>query len=256
MKISLIQPNTIWENKTENLRDLEKLIMPFFNKTDLVILPEMFNTGFSMDPVRLAEMAGHETFNWMRDRAEKGNFGLCGSFMVSENGRYYNRFVFVSPEKAVWHYDKRHLFRMAGEHKYFSPGKKRVVFSFRDVRICPLVCYDLRFPVWSRNRNDTDLIIYSANWPEARKSAWTSLIKARAIENQCFVAGVNRVGTDGKGMLYCGDSMLINYLGEAIADAGARGETSVTGEINMNELSEFRSKFPFLNDADDFIVTA
>jgi len=256
MRISLIQPDTVWENKTENLRNIDSLISPLYNKTDIVILPEMFNTGFSMDPVRLAEMAGHETFNWMRDRAEKGNFGLCGSFMVSENGRYYNRFVFVSPEKAVWHYDKRHLFRMAGEHKYFSPGKKRVVFSFRDVRICPLVCYDLRFPVWSRNRNDTDLIIYSANWPEARKSAWTSLIKARAIENQCFVAGVNRVGTDGKGMLYCGDSMLINYLGEAIADAGARGETSVTGEINMNELSEFRSKFPFLNDADDFIVTA
>ena len=143
---------------------------------------------------------------------------------------------------------------MAGEHKYFSSGKKRVVFRFRDVRICPLVCYDLRFPVWSRNRNDTDLIIYSANWPLSRKSAWISLIKARAIENQCFVAGVNRVGTDVKGMLYCGESMLINYLGEVITNAGANEETSVTGEIAMDELSEFRTKFPFLDDADDFTL--
>jgi omega-amidase len=255
MRISLVQPDTVWENKTGNFRKIDSLISPLYNETDIVILPEMFNTGFSMDPARLGEIAGNETFSWMTDMAAKGNFGLCGSFIVSENDRYFNRFVFVSPEKEIWHYDKRHLFRMAGEHKYFSPGNKRVVFSFRGVRICPLVCYDLRFPVWSRNRNDTDLIIYSANWPEARKSAWISLIKARAIENQCFVAGVNRVGNDGKGILYCGESMLINYLGEVITNAGASRETSVTGEIRMDELSEFRSKFPFLSDADDFIVT-
>ena len=254
MRISLIQPDTVWENKAQNLRKIDNLISPLYNKTDIVVLPEMFNTGFSMDPERLGELPENETFSWMTDRAEEGNFALCGSFIVSENNRYFNRFVFVSPEKEVWHYDKRHLFMMAGEHKYFSPGKKRVVFRFRDVRICPLICYDLRFPVWSTNRNDTDLIIYSANWPVSRKSAWISLIKARAIENQCFVAGVNRVGTDGKGMLYCGESMLINYLGEIIVNADAHQETSVTGEISMNDLSEFRTKFPFLNDADDFTI--
>jgi len=256
MRISLIQPDTVWENKTANLRNIDDLISPLHNKTDIVVLPEMFNTGFSMDPDRLGEIQRDETFRWMIDRAEKGNFGLCGSFIVSENNRYYNRFVFVSPEKEVWHYDKRHLFRMAGEHKYFSPGKKRIVFTFRNVRICPLICYDLRFPVWSRSRNDTDLIIYSANWPETRKQAWISLVKARAIENQCFVAGVNRVGTDAKGMLYCGESMLINYQGETIANAGAREATSVTADISMNELSEFRTKFPFLNDADDFTISS
>jgi predicted amidohydrolase len=143
---------------------------------------------------------------------------------------------------------------MAGEHEFFSPGIQRVTFLFRDVRICPLVCYDLRFPVWSRNRNDVDLIIYSANWPERRKTAWNTLLRARAIENQCFVAGVNRVGIDGNGIRYTGESVLINALGEMIADAG-NDTCVVTGEISISELSDFRSKFPFMNDADDFSIS-
>ena len=254
MKVSLVQPNTVWENKTENLRQLENLILPLFNTTDIVVLPEMFSTGFSMSPESLSEPPGKDTFAWMKRMAVKGNFGLCGSYMVREDNLIYNRFVFVSPEDAVWQYDKRHLFGMAGEQKFFSAGTDRVTFRFRDFRISPFICYDLRFPVWSRNRNDTDLMIYSANWPVARKTAWTTLIRARAIENQCFVAGVNRVGTDGNGFLYYGDSMLINPSGEIITSAGSEQEGSVTGEISLNELSEFRAKFPFLSDADNFII--
>jgi omega-amidase len=254
MKVSLIQPNTIWEKKTENLRQLESLILPLFNNTDLVVLPEMFSTGFSMNPQSLSEPPGKDTFEWMKNMAVKGDFGLCGSYMVSEDNQIYNRFVFVSPEDEVWQYDKRHLFSMAGEQKFFSAGKERVTFRFRNFRITPFICYDLRFPVWSRNRNDTDLIIYSANWPVARKTAWTTLIRARAIENQCFVAGVNRIGTDGNGFLYSGESMLINPYGEIIINAGSEQAGSVTAEISMNELSEFRKKYPFLNDADDFTL--
>jgi omega-amidase len=254
MKISLVQPDTIWRNKTENLRQLDNLILPLYNKTDIVVLPETFNTGFSMNPESQAELPGKETFDWMKKSSEEGNFGLCGSYMVCENNLNYNRFVFVSPGNEVWKYDKRHLFGMAGEDTFFTPGKERVTFMFRDVRISPFICYDLRFPAWSRNRNDTDLIIYSANWPESRKEAWNTLIKARAIENQCFVAGVNRIGTDGNGIRYYGESMLINHLGETIVSAGSEEACSVTGEISMNKLFEFRTKFPFLKDADDFII--
>ena len=175
--------------------------------------------------------------------------------MVRENDQIFNRFVFVSPQNEVWQYDKRHLFSMEGENEFFTPGNERVTFIFRDVRISPYICYDLRFPVWSRNRNDTDLIIYSANWPERRKEVWNTLIRARAIENQCFVAGVNRIGTDGNGALFCGDSMLINNRGEVIVSAGSERECTVTGEISMTDLSDFRAKFPFLKDADDFTIT-
>ncbi|MBK7710248.1 MAG: hypothetical protein IPJ37_04320 [Bacteroidales bacterium] len=147
------------------------------------------------------------------------------------------------------------FFRMADEKNFFTAGKERVIFRFRDMRICPLICYDLRFPVWSRNRNDFDLLIYSANWPERRRSAWNTLIRARAIENQCFVAGVNRVGTDGNDIKYAGESILINYLGDTLADAGQNLSGVVTAEISINELSEFRTKFPFMNDADDFVIS-
>jgi predicted amidohydrolase len=254
MKISLVQPDTVWENKSENLRQLEKLILPLCNKTDVVILPEMFNTGFSMNPENLSEAPAMNTFSWMKNMAEKGNFGICGSYMVNENNLIYNRFVFVSPQDEVWQYDKRHLFGIAGEQEFFTSGKKRVVFTFRDLRISPFICYDLRFPVWSRNRNDADLMIYSANWPEGRKAAWNALLKARAIENQCFVAGVNRIGTDGNGVIYSGESMLINYLGDVIVNADSSKEVSVTGEVSMKDLSEFRTKYPFLKDADDFSI--
>ena len=198
------------------------MISPLYNKTDIVVLPEMFNTGFSMNPEKLSESPESETFDWMKNIAEKGNFGICGSYIVKENMKFFNRWIFVSPEKESWHYDKRHLFSMAREDKFFSSGKTRLIFSFRGVRISPFICYDLRFPVWSRNRNDYDLMIIAANWPESRREVWITLLKARAIENQCYVAGANRIGTDGEGIKYCGDSVIINPRGEIIASANSR----------------------------------
>jgi omega-amidase len=257
MKISLVQQNIIWEDKAANLRNLDSLILPLNNKTDIVVLPEMFSTGFSMDPQKLSEEPGGETFEWMKKKAVSGNFGLCGSYIVRENDHYFNRFVFVSPDndQKYWHYDKRHLFSLAGEQKSFHYGKEKIVFSFRNVMICPLVCYDLRFPVWSRNRKEYDLLIYSANWPEQRKFAWNTLLRARAIENQCFVAGVNRVGTDGNGAKYCGDSAFIDYAGETMAIAGPEQESVVSCEFSTEKLSEYRRKLPFLDDADEFVVS-
>ena len=255
MKISLIQPDTIWENKSENFRVLERLIAPLSGSTDLVILPELFNTGFSMNPVILAEATGGETFRWMKKTAVEGNFGLCGSYIAREEDRFYNRFVFVSPDDEVWHYDKRHLFSMGEENNYLSRGTRKLIFTFRGVHISPFICYDLRFPVWSRSRHEVDLIIYSSNWPDARKEVWNTLTKARAIENQCYVAGVNRIGTDGNRILYCGDSRIVHPYGNIIVSAGPDKECSVTGVISLEELSEFRKKFPVLDDADDFAIT-
>jgi omega-amidase len=254
MKISIIQYDLVWEDKTSNFRKLSTLITPLFNQTDIVVLPEMFNTGFSINQKALAESPEAETFDWLADISRKGKFGICGSYIVKENGKYYNRWIFVTPEGNYWHYDKRHLFSMSGENKYFSSGKTRLVFSFRGVRISPFICYDLRFPVWSRIRNDCDLIIYVANWPESRQDIWDTLLKARAIENQCYVAGVNRTGTDGTGIAYCGGSVIVDPQGAILATADQNTEISVTSDISMAELSDLRKFFPFLRDADDFEI--
>jgi omega-amidase len=254
MNISIIQPDIAWEDKPLNFRNLSRVISPLFNRTDLVILPEMFNTGFSMNPIEISESPDGETFVWMKAIAEKGNFALCGSYIVKENLKFFNRLVFVSPGKEVWHYDKRHLFSFGGEDKLFKAGKSRLLFSFRGVKICAYICYDLRFPVWSRNREESDLIIYSASWPEVRQNVWTTLLKARAIENQCFVAGSNRTGTDGEGIRYAGDSMIIDPRGEVIASAGSTENCSVSHDISLTELSIFRKKFPVLKDMDEFTL--
>jgi len=199
----------------------------------------------------LSEPAEGETFVWMKSVALKGNFALCGSYMVSSDGKFFNRWVFVSPEGESWFYDKRHLFGMGEENKYFSAGKTRLIFNFRGIRISPYICYDLRFPVWSRNSNEYDLAIYSANWPEARINVWDTLIKARAMENQCYIAGSNITGTDGNGIKYCGNSVIINPRGEVISFADSK-TCSITADISPEELNDFRTKFPVSNDADDF----
>jgi predicted amidohydrolase len=254
MKISVIQYDIAWEDKSCNFRNLSEIISPLFNKTDIVILPEMFNTGFSMNAGALSEPADGETFLWMKKIAEKGNFGVCGSYIVKENGSFYNRFVFVSPDSERWHYDKRHLFSMGGEDRLFSRGKSRLIFTFRGVRIAAYICYDLRFPVWSRNSEGSDLIIYSANWPEARQKVWNTLLQARAIENQCYVAGSNRTGTDGEGIRYCGGSLIIDPRGDILASAGSATESGIRAEISIDKLSEFRKKFPVSGDADEFNI--
>jgi len=254
MKLTLIQSDIIWENKLRNLEKLGGLISATSPGSDIIILPEMFNTGFSMNPAELAESPNSVTFNWMRDIAAKLNSGVCGSYIVSENKNFYNRWIFVSPDGEVWKYDKRHLFSIGGEEALFTRGEERIVFKFRGIRICPNVCYDLRFPVWSRNRNDYDLLINSANWPESRRVVWTTLLKARALENQCYVAGVNRIGTDGPGIKYCGDSMILGPKGEIIAEGKQNLESFITGEISIDELSDFRIKFPVSNDGDNFTI--
>lgn len=250
MKISIIQTDTLWEDKTANFDVLSDLITAL-PETDVIILPETFNTGFSMNPVLLSEQPESITYNWMAAMAELKNAGICGSYIVKEGTHYYNRWIFVSPDKKTWHYNKRHLFRMDGEENLFTPGNIRVTFSFRGTRILPNVCYDLRFPVWTRNRNDYDLIINSANWPAPRRDVWLTLLKARAIENQCYVAGANRIGTDGKDIGYCGDSLILSPKGDILATAGDI-ETSVTTEISLEELDLFRKKFPLERDADKF----
>jgi predicted amidohydrolase len=254
MKISVIQPNVVWENKSRNFQNLSGLISPLLNNTDIIILPEMFNTGFSMNSGHFSELPEAETFKWMKSTAKLGNFGVCGSFMVRERGRFFNRWIFVSPLEEMWHYDKRHLFSMGEEDKYFSAGKSKLVFTFRGLRISPYICYDLRFPVWSRNNNNYDLAVYSANWPEARINVWNTLLKARAIENQCFAAGSNRIGTDGNGIKYCGDSAIIDPRGYVIASAGTNSECFVSAELSMADLSEFRKKFPVAGDAENYTI--
>lgn len=251
MQISIIQPDIVWEDKTSNYRKYEKLLSQIRKKPDIVILPEMFSTGFTMNQEKLSEPPGGGTFLWMARMASEGNFGICGSYIVREKNHVFNRWIFLDPDRQSWHYDKRHLFRMEDEEKNFTGGVKRVVFKYRQTRICPNICYDLRFPVWSRNRNDYDLLINSACWPETRRDVWITLLKARAIENQCFVAGANRTGVDGKGIKYCGDSMIINPEGEIVASADST-EDILTAEISLDELNEFRKKFPVQMDADEF----
>jgi predicted amidohydrolase len=206
-----------------------------------------------MDPEHLYESPGSVTFDWMVHISEKGNFGICGSYIVRERNKYFNRWIFVTPDNKFRKYDKRHLFRMSNEEKSFTPGNKRLTFRFRDMRICANVCYDLRFPVWTRNKNDYDLLINSANWPESRREVWITLLRARAIENQCYVAGSNRVGTDGNGITYCGDSMIINPRGEVLVAADNK-ECSIYSEVSITRLNEFRHKFPVGKDADDFTI--
>jgi omega-amidase len=254
MKISLIQSDLAWLDKATNLGRYSELLSPLKAKTDLVVLPEMFNTGFSVKPMQIGEENNGQTYIWMSQQAEEGGFGICGSYIVREGLNYYNRWLLVTPEKESYSYDKRHLFSISGENLHFTRGEKRIAFTFRGVRISPYVCYDLRFPVWMRNRNDYDLIIVSANWPESRRRVWNTLLQARAIENQCYVAGSNRIGTDGEGIKYSGDSVVINPKGEIIASAEENKEVTFTTELSMSELSEFRSKFPAWKDADDFSI--
>ena len=221
--------------------------------TDILILPEMFNTGFSMRPDKLAEPPLSTTFEWMRNIAVINNLGICGSYIIKSTANYYNSWVFVSPDDKIHTYNKRHLFSPGHEDKLFTRGNERLVFNFRGVRICPNICYDLRFPVWSRNSSDYDLLINSANWPATRRDVWLTLLKARAIENQCFVAAANRIGIDGEGISYCGDSLVAGPKGETIADAG-REESLLSAEISLDNLENFRRSFPMLNDADKFEI--
>lgn len=251
LKISALQSDLHWENPEANHRSLgEKLRKA--EAADAYILPEMFSTGFSMGTEKLAEPMEGSTHNWMKAMAKELNTVVAGSVIIRDNGKFFNRFLWVSPDGKTAHYDKRHRFTMADEHHHFSAGNGHTIVELKGWRIMLQVCYDLRFPVWSRNRKNYDLLIYVANWPAARSGAWSKLLLARAIENQCYVVGVNRVGTDGKDIPYSGDSAIIDAYGEYLVHATSGKEEILTAELSAENLRAFRKKFPVLDDADGF----
>ncbi len=250
MRVTILQRDIIWADPAKNVERAETVIRQL-PKSDIYVLPEMFSTGFCTQPEGIAESSDSETLHWMQSMAAELDCAMAGSVAVEQDGKYYNRFYFVHPDGHVDHYDKHHLFTYGGEHLRFTAGEERVVVSFRGVRILLEVCYDLRFPVWARNRKDYDMIMYVASWPTPRVAAWSALLVARAIENQCYVVGVNRVGTDPS-CEYCGGSVVIDPYGKTIAECSKGEEDSASAEIDMDALAAFREKFPVLDDADKF----
>lgn len=260
LKITLVQAPLVWENPEANLRHLDSLLTRPAG-TDVVMLPEMFTTGFTMKPEKNAEKHEGRGLQWMRQKAAELNAHITGSICTEENGHYYNRLYFAGPNGKYKSYDKRHLFRMGNEQNHYTPGKEKIIVDVKGWKIMPLVCYDLRFPVWSRNRwaqkSDVpvagyDVLLYVANWPEARSHAWKQLLIARAIENQCYVAGVNRIGADGNIIMHAGDSMVVNPLGEIISHTQAHQENVETVVLDHEMLQELRKKFPVGLDTDAF----
>lgn len=250
LRISLVQYDIVWENKEANLHYVEDVVTSLAGKTDIVVLPEMFTTGFTMNSHKLSESNDGDTITLLKQWATEFNIAICGSFIAKEKGHFFNRGFFISSESEYF-YDKRHLFRMGKEPEYFSPGDKRLIFEHKGFNICLLICYDLRFPVWARNiNNEYDLIIYTANWPESRAKVWNTLLAARAIENISYVCGVNRIGKDGNDLVYKGDSKLIDAKGEVLASI--KVDKVETVSISKDELDKFRNKFPVWKDADSF----
>jgi omega-amidase len=251
LKVAIVQQNPEWENREENLVHYTSIIRNI-GQTDLILLPEMFTTGFSMSVETMAETMEGRSVEWMRSQSQENKAALAGTLIIKENGVYYNRMVWADPTGEIQYYDKRHLFSMGEEHLHYTAGDKRVTINFKGWRIRPLICYDLRFPVWSRNHDDYDLLIYLANWPSARHQVWKSLLVARALENQCWCAGVNRTGTDGMNILYGGDSGIIDPRG--MATWMGDNSTAQIFSLSLDELRKFRQKFPVLNDRDNFDI--
>ncbi|MEZ0608040.1 amidohydrolase [Fibrella sp. WM1] len=263
MHLTLIQTALHWHDPVANRAMLEETLFNLPEPTDLIVLPEMFTTGFTMDAAAVAEPMNLTTFRWLRQLAQQTNAAITGSYVVQEGGKadrqFYNRLVWMEPDGTFATYDKRHLFRMAGEEKTYTAGTSRLIRTWRGWRICPLICYDLRFPVWSRNRPiasdqlDYDLLLYVANWPAPRQTAWDTLLQARAIENLSYVAGVNRVGTDGNGHPYTGGTALIDFKGEVLF---RQYDTEVVHQqtLSLDDLRAFRVKFPAYLDADEFTI--
>lgn len=254
LNITLIQPDIVWEDKEANFKQYEACLESITDKKEVVVLPEMFSTGFSMAPERMAEPMDGPSVQWMKNMARKYRCILTGSLIIAENGHYYNRLLWVQPDGVAGYYDKRHLFAYAGENAHYTAGNKRLIARVKGWRICLMVCYDLRFPVWARNQGDEyDVLLYVANWPERRRLAWKTLLQARAIENMSFVAGINRVGDDRNDIHYNGGSAIFGPLGECVADLGD-GATTQTITLQKETLTKTRSHFPFLADADKFLL--
>lgn len=254
LNIALIQTDLVWENPIENRKNLTKKIEGIVEAVDVVILPEMFSTGFTMNAEAVAETMNGETVNWMKQLAFKLNTAIVGSLVITENNKFYNRLLFVESSGETTYYNKRHTFTLVGEEKIYTPGENKVVVDFKGWKICPLICYDLRFPVWARNVEDYDVLIYVANWPTPRVSAWGALLKARAIENMSYCIGVNRVGVDGVNSNYPGHSAVYNVLGEEISTIKPNEEHIEIVTLEKRHISAYRNKFKFLNDRDAFTL--
>jgi omega-amidase len=253
MKIALLQTSLHWENPKANRIQFEKMINSMEESVDLIVLPEMFSTGFTMNPTEVAETMQGETIQWMQTIAKAKKAAILGGLIIKENNHFYNRLVFVYPSGELVKYDKKHLFTLAGEDKVYTPGNEKIIIDYNGFKICPLICYDLRFPVFSRNVEDYDLLIYVANWPKPRINAWDILLKARAIENQCFVIGVNRIGSDNNQLDYSGHSQAVDFLGNSILEP-QENEGVFIVTLNKNELLSTRKKLDFLSDRDAFTL--
>lgn len=257
LKISIIQTELIWENVSANLDLFDNLIEGIDAEPDVIVLPEMFSTGFSMNAEKLAESMEGETVKWMAHVAGRKRSVITGSLIIREEGRYYNRLIWMNPDGKHQFYNKKHLFSMGEENNHYCPGDEKLIVHYKGWKICPLICYDLRFPVWSRNRMqcdvfDYDILIYTANWPEKRSYAWEQLLIARAIENQAYVVGVNRIGKDGNDINHSGDSGVFDFMGNKLSSLGKFENKVETVGLFLQDLYQYRKSFPALSDADAF----
>lgn len=253
MKVALIQSSLFWENPIANRNHFGEKINAIFEEVDLIVLPEMFATGFTMNPEIVSETMEGETIQWMQSFAKAKNSAITGSIVIKENDNFYNRLVFVFPSGEIEFYDKRHLFTLAGEDKIYTAGHNKLIVEYKGWKICPLICYDLRFPVFARNVEEYDVLIYVANWPKTRINAWNTLLKARAIENMSYTIGVNRIGEDDNGFQYNGHSQVVDFLGDYILEPKEDKGVFIV-ELNKAELLLARKKFNFLNDQDSFVL--
>ena len=253
MKIALIQAPLLWENPKQNRNYFENKINSIGENIDLIVLPEMFTSGFTMNPKAVAESMQGETVSWLQALAKMKNLAITGSLVIEENGNFYNRLVFVFPSGAIKTYDKKHLFTLAGENKTYTSGTEKMLLEYQGFKICSLICYDLRFPVFARNTEEYDVLIYVANWPKPRINAWDALLKARAIENMCYTIGVNRIGEDPNKHDYPGHSQVIDYLGNYLIEPQENEGVFIT-TINKITLEATRQKLGFLNDRDAFTI--
>jgi omega-amidase len=256
LKITIIQSELFWEDSTKNLDQFSKKISSINEATDLILLPEMFTTGFTMNAKTCAEEMDGKSVAWMKATAKEKKCVITGSLIISENGNYYNRLIWMKPDGTNERYDKHHLFPLAEEQKTYSAGNKKIITEINGWKICPLVCFDLRFPVWNRRtkQEDYDLLLFVANWPERRIHAWKQLLIARAIENQSYVAGVNRIGNDGNMIYHSGHSAVIDFKGEQLSKTKPGEESIETILLNKQTMMDFRKNFPFAEDADEFII--
>lgn len=252
LSVTWIQTSLEWENINANLDNFNHILDNFKESTDLIILPEMFTTGFSMNSEKLAEDFSGKAIQFLKHQAAAHGCVITGSIIFKSGNSFFNRLIWCEANGKISHYDKHHLFALARENYSYSPGISKVIMEIKGWKILPLICYDLRFPVWSRNTDHYDLSIYIANWPEKRKTAWKTLLPARAIENQCYVVGVNRIGLDGKQISYSGDSAAYDFYGAIISESPINAEEIKTVVLNKNILDKFRADFPFLNDMDSF----